>query len=245
MGQTHGRIGSVDSLSARAGCAEEILAYISGIDLDIELAGLGEDRHGCGGSLDTALSLGLGDTLHAVHSGFILHNAVDSVVAGELEHHLLETSGSAGGLVGNLQFPSHILGEVLVHTEEVSGKDCSLVAAGTAADFHHCVLAVIGIGGDEQELDILLYSRNRILDLGNLFAGHLLQFGIVLVHEDVLRGSEVLKFLLIIQTSLDDGFQFLVILVELDVLLHIRHHVGTGKLLLKRSELVLQRKYFF
>ena len=48
VGQAHGGIGRVDALAAGAGRAEEVLADIVGIELDIEFSRFGENSHGSG-----------------------------------------------------------------------------------------------------------------------------------------------------------------------------------------------------
>ena len=134
---------------------------------------------------------------------------------------------------------------MLVHAEEVACKDGSLVAAGTATYFHNGILAVVGIGRNEQELDILLHIGQFAFDFGDFLTGHVLQVRVALIHEHVLSGGQVFHGLLILETRLDDGLQLLVVLVELHVALHVAHYLGAGQLLLQRRELVLQRQHFF
>ena len=76
VGETDGRISGVNALTAGTGCAEEVLADIGRIELDIKFSGFGENGHGGGRCLDAALGFGLGDALDAVHAGFVLHYAV-------------------------------------------------------------------------------------------------------------------------------------------------------------------------
>ena len=187
---------------------------------------------------------GLRHALHAVHAGLVFHHAIDAVVAGELEDDLFEAAGGAGSLVGDLELPAAALREMLVHAEEVAGEDRRLVAAGAAADLDHRVLAVVGIGRDEQETDLLLHLRNLGLDLGDLHAGHLPEFLVLLIDEDVLGGREVVHHFLVFLAGPDDRLQLLVILVELDIFLHVRHRLGAGELLLQGGELALQGQDF-
>ena len=48
---------------------------------------------------------------------------------------------------------------MLIHAEKVARKYGSFIAAGAASDFHQGVLAVVGIGRNQQELYILLHIR--------------------------------------------------------------------------------------
>ena len=246
MGEADCRIGGVDPLSAGTGCAEEVFADICGVELDVELAGLGENCHGGGRSLDTALGFGLRHPLHAVHAAFVLHSTVHSVgVGGQLEHHLLVASRGAETLVGYLQFPALDFSIVLIHAEEVAREYRRLVTAGTAADFNDGILAVVRIGRNEQKFDVLLHLGQLALYFCNLLAGHVLEVGIALVHEHVLRRGQVIHGLLVLQAGLDYGFQLLVVLVKLHVALHVAHYLGAGQLFLQGRELVLQRQHLF
>ena len=245
VGEPDGRIGGVHALSAGTRCAEEVLADIGRIELDVKLASLGENGHGGGRCLDAALRFGLGHTLDAVHAGLVFHDAVHAVgAAGELEHNLLVTTGGAGGLVGDFQFPAAALGEVLVHAEQVAGKDGGFVAAGAAADFHHGILAVVGVGRNEEELDLLLHFGELGLNIGHFFAGHLLEVLVLFVHEDVLGLRQLVHQAFVFQPGGDDGLQLLVILVQLHELLHIGDNLRVGQLGFQLLVLVLKAQHF-
>ena len=243
MREAHRRVGGVHSLSSGARRAEEVEPDVVPAQVHVEFAGLGEHGDRCRRSLDTSLGLGLGHSLDAVHAGFIFHHPVDSVAAGQLEDYLLEAAGSAGRLVGHLDLPAAGFGVMLVHAEEVAREDRRLVAAGAAAYLDYGVLAVVGVGGDQQQLDLLLLGGHTGLDLGDLGPCHLPELIVLLVDEYVLGRSEVADHLLIFPAGLDDRLQLLVVLVQLHVALHVRHHLGARQLVLKLLELVLQRKH--
>ena len=80
MCQSHGRVGGVDTLTSRSGCAEEVEADVIPLEVDIELAGFREDCDRSRRSLDPALGLGLWNALYTVDAGFIFHDAVDALV---------------------------------------------------------------------------------------------------------------------------------------------------------------------
>ena len=239
MGEAYGRIGGVHSLPSGTGRAEEVEPYVVPAEVHVELSGLGEHGHGSGRSLDTSLGLGLGNPLHAVHAGLVFHDPVHAVAAAELEHYLLEASGSSGCLVGDLYLPAPRLGEMLVHAEKVAREDRCLVAAGTATDLDYRVLGIVGVGGNQQQLYLLLLPGNAGLELRSLLPGHLAELLVLFVDEYVLGRGEVVYHFLIFLSCRYDRFEFLVVLVELHVFLHVRHRLGTRKLVLKRLELVL------
>ena len=74
------------------------------------------------------------------------------------------------------------LGEADIHAEEVASEERGLVAAGAGADFDDGALVVVGVLGQERDLEILLglfqpLAGFRALDLGQ-FAHFLVQRGI-------------------------------------------------------------------
>ena len=129
---------------------------------------------------------------------------------------------------------------MLIHTEKVSRKNSSFVSSGTSADFDNGILRIIRVSRNQKELDIFLHLRNLGFKLGNLFLCHLPEILILFVCQNILCGCYIVKCLLVLESGLDNRFEFLVILVELDIFLHIGHSLRAGELLLKILELVLQ-----
>ena len=179
-------------------------------------------------------------------AGFVFHDAVDTLVgAGELEDDLLVATGSTRGLVGDFQLPAAAFRVLAVHAEQVAGEDGGFVAAGAAADLDHGILAVVGIGRDQQELDVLFHVRDLRFDVRDDLPGHFPQVLVFLVDQDILGGRQLIEQGLVFLSGFDDRLKFLVVLVELDVLLHVAHHLGIGELVLQFLELVLQAHHFF
>ena len=132
---------------------------------------------------------------------------------------------------------------MLVHAEEVSGKDCGLVAAGAAADFHHGVLAVIRICRDKEELDVLLYLREFGLYLRHFLTGHVLEVLVLLVHEYVFGLGKLVHQPLVLKAGGNDGLQLLVVLIQLHELFHVRDYFRVCKLLFQFLVFVLKAKH--
>ena len=63
----------------------------------------------------------------------------------------------------HLDRPAHAGGEGLVHLEEVAGEQVGLLAALRAPDLDDDVLAVVGVGGDQEHLQLLLEARQLLL----------------------------------------------------------------------------------
>ena len=87
---------------------------------------------------------------------------------------LFEAASLAGAGVKHGHLPLLGLEEALVHLEQVAGKDCCLVATGGGADLDNGVLLIVGVAGDEHELDVLLQLGQLGLDGGDLLLGELL-----------------------------------------------------------------------
>lgn len=90
-----------------------------------------------------------------------------------------------------------MLAEALVHLEEVAGEDGGLVAADASADLHDRVLLVVGVAGDEHDLDVVLELGELGLVGGDVLLEHGLLLGVRLVEHllgglDVIEGGEVL-----------------------------------------------------
>ena len=112
---------------------------------------------------------------------------------------------------------------MLVHAEKVTCKDGSLITACTTADFNNGILGIIRVGRNEKEFDVLLHLGNLRLEFRDFFLSHFPQVLILLAGEYFLCGCYIVKGLLVLLTRLDDGFEFLVVLVELDKFFHIGH----------------------
>ena len=72
VGDAHGGVGGVDALPARPGRAEDVDAQVVGVDLDLDLLGLGQHEHAGRRGVDAALRLGGRHPLHAVHAALVL-----------------------------------------------------------------------------------------------------------------------------------------------------------------------------
>ncbi len=107
--------------------------------------------------MDPALCFGLGHALHAMDARLVLEHAVDAL-AGHFHHDLLEAARTAFAGAVDLVPPAPLLDELHVHAQQVAGKNRRFVAARAAADFDDGVLAVLRVGRDEQQLDLLLQT---------------------------------------------------------------------------------------
>ena len=192
MRDAHGGIRGVNALAARTGGAIGIDTKIGLIDLDIDLVGLGQHGDSRRRSLDATLALGLGDALDAMHAGLILHNGVHAV-ARYLELDGLEAASLGRAGIEHFHLPTARLDKALVHLKEVAREDGCFVAAGSGANLDDGVFVVVGVAGDEHELDVFLKLRKLCLVLGDVHLEHLFLIGIGRLVQHLLGGLDVVE----------------------------------------------------
>ncbi len=179
--------------------------------------------------MDAALRLRLGDALDAVDAALVFQCAID-FFARDLADDFLVTARGAFADVGHLAFPAFAFEVLGVHAEQVAGENGGFIAARAAADFEDGVLAVLRVGRDEQDADLLFHLRQFLFQGGGFFLGHLAEVFVFLVQEDVLGVGQVADHLAVAVAGHDDGFEFLVVLVELHVALHVGDDLGITEL---------------
>ena len=217
----------VDVLTACTARAEGVPLDFAFVDLHVERLCLGQHGHGGSAGVDSSLRLGDGDTLHAMHARLVLEDAIDSF-AGDVEDDFLVATGSTFAETRDRDFPTFHLAEFRVHAEEVAGKERSLVATCSAADFHRHVLAVLGVGRDEQQLDFLLQLRDALFAGRSLLASHLLHVGVVLGGHQFLCLFQSFDGVDVFLAGLHDVLQVLVFLCQLHIALLVGNDVGVG-----------------
>ena len=132
-----------------AGGAEDIDAEFVGIELEVDLLGLGEDGDRHRGGVDAALGLRDGDALDAVDAGLEAHEA-PGAVATQGERDGLDAAQRGVREFHDLDAPATYLGVAAVHPVEVGDEERGLVTAGAGADFDDDVLALVGVWGEDE-----------------------------------------------------------------------------------------------
>jgi len=84
-------IGGVGVLAAGARGARRVDPDVLGLDLDVDLLGLGQDGHGRRRGVDAPARLGRRHPLHAVHARFIFELRVRALAANFKDHFLITT----------------------------------------------------------------------------------------------------------------------------------------------------------
>ena len=162
----------------------------------------------------------------------VLHHGVD-LIARDLELDGLEAAGVGRAAGENLDLPALARGEALVHLEEVAREDAGLVAAHAGADLDDGVLLVIGVGRDEQDLDLVLESRDLGLVLGDVVLEHGLLVRIGGLVQHLLGGLDVVEGAQVLAGLLDELGLAGVLLSQARVLLGVGRDGGVHELLLE------------
>ena len=136
--------------------------------------------------MHTSLCLCGRHSLHAVYARLILQCAVNIVAAHGEVNLLISAYGTLADACHG-EVPSLGVAITLVHGKEVAGKEGSLVATCSSTYFHLHVLSVFRILRHECHLYLLFNLRLQFFVALQFFACHLLQVGVALVCENVLR----------------------------------------------------------
>ena len=120
-----------------------------------------------------------------MYAAFEFHAAVNAVTA-DLENDLLKAAQLSRVGIHNLNTPAAGFCITQIHTEENTGKKCSLITAGTAADFHNNVFVIVRVGGQQQNRELLLIFFNLRFELLQLFFSHFNQLFIIACCEQLL-----------------------------------------------------------
>ncbi len=167
--------GLVDVLAAGAPGAHGLDTQIIVPDLDIDLLDLGHYGDRGGGCVDAPLRLGVRHALHPVHAGLELQLR-ERAAALHLGDDFLVAADAAFARRDHLDLPALQGREALVHPEQISGEQRSLVAAGAGADFQHHVAVVHGVLRQQRDADFLdqiLDLRRQLVALGFRHGAHL------------------------------------------------------------------------
>ena len=133
--------------------AERVDAQVLVVDLDVDVFGLRQDRHGGGRRVHASLRFGGGHALHAVHAALVLQLAVG---AAPLDRGDDFFQAADAGLVAreHVELPALPLRVLAVHAKQLGREERRLVAARARADFEHDVLLIVRVLGDEQDLEL-------------------------------------------------------------------------------------------
>ena len=161
-------------LTARTGGAEGVNAQILHVQRKVYLLCLRHYRHGGGGGVDAALGLGLRHTLYPVHPALVLE-AVIRTCAVHRDDGFLYAAKLRLVQVEHFQRPAAVLGVHGVHPQQTVGKQGGFLAAGTAADLHDDVFAIVHVLGQQQNFEIIFQLCHILTFFADFLLYHLLE----------------------------------------------------------------------
>ena len=161
--------------------------------------------------MHTALTFGLGHTLHAVYAALELEPRVH-LIACHAEHDLLVAAQLGLGFVHDLGLPAALVGVHRVHAVEVSGKQRAFLAARAAANLNVDILLVVRVLGQQQDFQLSLQTGNVALGLLQLLLRQLFH---VRVGQHFGRVRERALCLLVFAERGDDRLKFVALAQQL------------------------------
>ena len=215
--QTNGGGGLVDVLTAGTGGTVDLHFDVRRIDLHVHLFHLGQDCHRGGGGVDTAAGFRFGDTLHPVNAGLVFHPGVGTPAVDDEVRFL---HAAQFGLVVVHQFNAPALGGGVhgVHPEQAVGEQGAFLTADTAPDLHNDALVVIGILGQQQDLQLFKQLFLLLFGSGIGLLAELLHFRIA---HQFFGIQHILLCLPVSLKSFHDGLQVILFPQQLGSLLGI------------------------
>jgi len=118
-----------------------------------------------------------------VGAAFVFQAAV-SAPAFDLGDDLLEAAHAARRRrTDDFHLPALRFGIARIHPEQIAGKQTGFIAAGSRADFQKDVFVVVGVFGQQQDLDFFFQRGKLLLQLGHFLFGQRLQFFVALRKE--------------------------------------------------------------
>ena len=163
--------GLVDVLPASAAGAHGVDADFLGLDVELDVLGLGQHGNGGGGGVDATAGLGGRHALHAVHARFEFEPC-EHALPGDGRDDLLVAAEIVLRDTDDLGLPAVQIGIAAIHAEQVGCEQGRLVAAGAGAHFQNGALLVGGILGEQLQAQLLLERRNTRAKRGLLVPGH-------------------------------------------------------------------------
>ena len=137
-----------------------------------------------------------------MHAALVFHRSPHAVLGsrralgpdGNL--HVLDAAELGGVLGLNVHAPAALLGVAGVHTQQITGKQCSFLAAGAGLDFHNGVSRIIRITRNKRGAQLFFRARQfgfetlSFLGEVGILAGHLLSgFQVILQLQPSFVGS--------------------------------------------------------
>ena len=180
IAQTHTRFHFVNVLTTSTTASEGIPLDFSFVHMHLELVSFRQYGHGSRRSVHTALRLSSGHALYTMYARFIFQRTVH-IGTRDGKVNLLETTHGTLRNAGNRELPTLRVTVAFIHLEQVTGKQCCLVATRTGTNLHLHVLRILRILWNQRNLNFLLQLGLQGLVLSQFLTSHLLHFRVAFV----------------------------------------------------------------
>ena len=167
--------GLVYVLATGAARSHGVDAQIIGLDVNIYVFRLRQDRHGRRRSVDATAGLGRRNALHAMHTRLELEARKDTL-ARDRGDNLLVAAEIALRRTDQLGFPAVMIGVAAVHAKQVGGEQCGLVTTRAGPDLENGAALVGGILRQQQQLQLMRERPDAGSQLVSLGARQLRHF---------------------------------------------------------------------
>ena len=201
--QPHCGAGLINMLTACAGCPIHLHLNVRRVNLHIHLVHFRQHRHGSGGGMDSAAGFCLRHTLYPVDAGLVLQPGIRPPSA-DNKIRFLDTAQLRVGVVHQFDAPALLSGVHGVHPVKAVGKQGAFLAAHTAADLHDDAFFVVGVFGQQQDLQFLEKFFTALL---GILEGLLAQLPQLRVAHQLLGLLHFRKGSLVGPERLNDGLQ--------------------------------------
>ena len=122
------------------------------LDLDDIIIELGQHSNRGRRGMDATSCFGRRYTLYAVDAAFVFESAVRTIAL-DFDRDFFVAADAVLGGIEELDLPTHALCVAQVHAVEVRRKQGRLVAAFALAQFHNHRAFVVGIFGQQEQLE--------------------------------------------------------------------------------------------
>ena len=184
MSQADGRIGRIDTLAAVSGSPHDIDPDILIRDIDIDIIiHLRHDGDGDGGGMNPAAGFRGRHALDPVDPAFIFKSGIGSL-ARDHEVDIFHAADPDLFKIQGLRLPAPGFGVMDVHPVDFGGEQGRFIAAGPRPDLHNDVLLIIGVFGDQQDLQLFLQAVQLLFGAADLLPGQLAHLFVVFLLQE-------------------------------------------------------------
>ena len=154
MGQSYGGVCGVDALAAVSGGAHYVDSYVFIVNDNVHIFYFGHYSYGYSGGVDAAAGFGFRDALYAVYAAFVFKFGVGSFSVNH-EADFLHAADSDFVNAYGFHLPTVPFRVFYVKAVHFGGKKRCLISAGAGADFYNNVFIIIGVFGEQKDLQFL------------------------------------------------------------------------------------------